>query len=123
MADDFKIYPRGSIAFGNGDLVQVTNVKVETTNNARLKHTLRKKGAGVTLGVEETTISFDMEINEDGPEKNYLKSIKTGEIKQLRVKIPEETITCNGVFTKRSLELPLDDAIKATIDFIGTLVE
>src|SRR6185436_8097716 len=112
MAQDQKIFPKGQIAMGNGDLVDVYNVKHEITNNAKQIHTLRRKGAGMTLGTEETTVTFEATVSEDGPERDYLKAIKRGLIRQLRIKIPGETLTINGMATKRSLELPLDDAIK-----------
>ena len=114
-----KIYPRGSIAMGNGDLIQVTNVKIDHTNNAKQVHTIRQKGAGITLGVEETTISFDAVVSEDGPERDYLKMLKKGEIKQVRIKIPGETISVNGTVSQLSKELPLDSEIKFSITFIG----
>ena len=114
-----KIFPRGYVAMGNGDLIQVTNVKIDHTNNAKQVHTLRQKGAGITLGVEETTVSFDAVVSEDGPERDYLKMLKKGEIKQLRVKIPGETISINGTVSQLSKELPLDAEIKFSITFVG----
>jgi len=114
-----KIFPRGFIAMGNGDLIQVTNVKIDHTNNAKQVHTIRQKGAGITLGVEETTVSFDAVVSEDGPERDYLKMLKKGEIKQIRIKIPGETISINGTVSSLSKELPLDAEIKFSITFIG----
>src|SRR5574341_163494 len=119
MADDMKLYPRGAIAMGNGDLIDVTNVKVDKSNGLKLQHTLRQKGAGLSMGVEETMVSFDALVSEDGPERDYLKMLKKGTIKQLRVKLPCETLTINGTVSKRSVEIPLDDAVKYTIEFIG----
>lgn len=118
-AEPQKKFPRGFIAMGNGDLIQVTNIKVDHVNNAKQVHTIRKKGAGIVMGVEETTISFDAVVDEDGPERDYLKLLKSGEIKQLRVKIPGETISVNGVVSALSKELPLDAEIKFSITFIG----
>src|SRR5574341_796310 len=85
----------------------------------KLQHTLRQKGAGLSMGVEETMVSFDALVSEDGPERDYLKLLKKGTIKQLRVKLPGETLTINGGVSKRSVEIPLDDAVKYTIEFIG----
>lgn len=116
-----KIYPRGAIAMGNGDLFDVTDVKVDTTNGAKQIHTLRKKGSGISMGVEETKVSFNAVVSEDGPERDYLRIVKNGTIKQLRIKIPGETLTVEGTADSRSLELPLDGAIKYSINFIGHL--
>lgn len=119
MATEQKIYPRGQIALGNGDLIFVTNVKVSTTNNAKQVHTIRQKGSGITLGVEETTVTFDIVVSEDGEERDWLVMLKKGQIKQIRVKVPGRTMTVNGAVKQDDLELPLDDAIKQSITFIG----
>jgi len=120
---DVKIYPRGQIALGSGDLIDVTNVKVDHTNNAKQVHTIRQKGAGISLGTEETTVSFDSVISEDGAERDYFEALKKGLVRQLRVKVPGETITVNGVFKDRSYDLPLDDSIKLSLTFIGHMVD
>lgn len=113
------IYPRGQIALDSGDLIDVTNIKLDHTNNAKQVHTIRRKGAGITLGVEETNISFDAVISEDGPERDYFTFVKTGRIKQLRIKVPAITFTVNGAFKDQGYELPLDDSIKLSMAFIG----
>jgi predicted secreted protein len=118
-AEPQKKFPRGWIAMGNGDLLQVTNVKIDHTNNAKQVHTIRRKGAGITLGVEETTVSFDAVVDEEGSERDYLKMLKRGQIKQLRVKVPGETLTITGTVSALSKELPLDSEIKYSITFIG----
>jgi hypothetical protein len=102
-----------------GDLIDVTNVSITHTNNAKQVHTLRRDGAGVVLGVKETTVSFDAVISEDGPERDYFQLVKLGRIQQLRIKIPGQTITVQGVYKDSNFELPLDDAIKVSLAFIG----
>jgi hypothetical protein len=114
-----KFYPKGYMAMGNGDLMDVTNIKIDHVNGAKQVHTIRKKGAGITLGVEETTVSFDAVVSSDGAERDYMKMVKTGEIKQIRIKVPGETITVNGAASALSRELPLDSEIKYSITFIG----
>ena len=119
MAEEQKIYPRGYIAMGSGDLIDVTDVKIDISDGTKQVHTLRQKGAGVTQGVEESTITFNIVIGEDGEEADWLKLVKKNEIKQLRMKLPGRTITANGKFNAASYELPLDDAIKLGMTFVG----
>lgn len=119
MASEQKLFPRGQVAMDTGDLADAVNVKIDTTNNAKQVHTIRQKGAGVTLGVEETTVTLDLLISEDGPERNWIKLLKNGTIKQLRIKVPGETYTVNGVVKQVGIELPIDDAIKQNVVFIG----
>lgn len=118
-----KIYPRGQIALATGDLIDVISVKVSTTNNAKQVHTIRQKGAGITLGVEETTVSYEAAISEDGQERDYFALVKKGTIVNLRVKIPGETMTIQGTYNTRDFDLPLDDAINLSMNFVGHLVE
>ena len=97
MADNEQlIYPKAFIAQGNGDLVQVVNFSITLTNNAKQVHTLRKKGAGITLGTQESTVSFEFVIDEDGPERNYWADVMAGTIRQLRAKGPRISWTLNG---------------------------
>lgn len=119
MAVEQKIYPRGAVALASGNLIQATNIKVSNTNNAKQVHTIAQKGSGVTFGVEETTVTFELVISEDGEERDWLAMLKQGQIKQLRIKVPGRTMTINGAVKQDDYELPLDDAIKQTITFIG----
>lgn len=122
MANEQLIYPQAFLAQGNGDLVQVSNFTVTLTSNAKQVHTLRRKGAGVTLGTEETTVTFDFAIDEDGPERNYWRDVKRGTIRQLRAKIPGGAVlTINGVYSACDLDAPLDDATKGSCTFIGRM--
>lgn len=121
MAD--LIYPRGQIALGSGDLIDVTNVKVSHTNNGKQVHTIRRRSAGVTLGNEECTVSYDCAISEEGQERDYFTLVKKGIISQLRIKIPGETMTVEGIYTTRDFELPLDSEIKLSLNFIGHMAD
>lgn len=119
MSDELPIYERGSIAMDNGDLIQVTNVKVDQDRKNKLLHTLKRQGSGIVLGNEETTVSFDAITDETGPERDYMTLIRTGKVKKLRIKIPGETFSVVGVCGKRSIDIPLDDAVKFSIEFMG----
>jgi hypothetical protein len=123
MSDDLLLFPRGVVAMGNGDLTQVVNLKGKYSNNAKLKHTLRKSPAGYTLGVKECSGSFDLEIPETGEERDYWSLVKAGTVKQLRIKLPGTTKAINIVVSDLDFELPSDDAIKETVGFIGELVD
>lgn len=124
MADgtEQELFAKAFIAQGNGDLVRVTNYSVTTTNNGKQVHTLREDGAGVTLGVRESTISFDFVVGENGFERNYIKDVQDGKIIQLRAKFPGgKVLTFNGIYTNVQLDAPLDDAVKGTVQFVGKL--
>ena len=114
-----EVFPRGQIALLNGDLFGVTNVKISTTNNKKQVHTIRRPGAGITKGVEETTVTYDAVIGAEGEERDYFTLVKNNKIVRLRIKIPGRTDTIEGGYQAEDLELPLDDAIKQSLTFIG----
>jgi hypothetical protein len=108
---------------GNGDLIQVTNVKLKVTNNAKLKHTLRKSPSGFVLGHTECSGSMEIEIPEIGAERDFWTMVKEGEVNQIRLKLPADTRAVNIVASSLDIELPSDDAIKQTVEFIGEVVD
>lgn len=117
-----RYFPKGRIALGGGDLIDVVNVKYTHTNNAKQVHTLRESGAGITMGVEESTVSYDTVVGAEGVERDYFQLVKTGKIVQVRIKVPGETITVEGAYTTRDFELPLDDSVKLSMSFVGHTV-
>lgn len=120
MSDQMPIFPRGSIAMDNGDLIQVINVKVDQEKvGTKILHTIRKEGAGIVIGNEETKVSFDYVIPETGAERDYMKLVRTGKVKKLRFKVPGETFAVVGIGYKRGLEIPMDDAVKGSVEFMG----
>lgn len=123
MADtEQRFFPVGRIALDNGDLIDAQKFNVTWTNNAKQQHTLRKRGAGFTEGVVETTVSFDVLISQDGLERDYITMAKNKLIKQLRMKFPGSlTIDVEGIFKDLTFDAPLDDATKVTCTFIGNM--
>lgn len=119
MSDELLYYPKGRLALGNGDLMDVEHVKVSVKNGAKLKHTLRRSPSGVAMGVKEASLTFDGTISEKGYERDYIGAVLNGTIKQLRIKVPGETLVFVGVPTDRDQDSPLDDATKFTVNWIG----
>ena len=116
-------YPRGQISLGAGDLTQVTDIKFDFKRNTKLKHTLKKSPSGKVLGVREVTGSFDVIVDEDGPEREYFARVDSGEEVNMRLKLPGVTKNFVGCLTDLSGELPLDDAVKLTVSFAGTFTD
>jgi hypothetical protein len=124
MAEPTLIFPKAFIAQGNGDLIQVQNFKITLTNGGKQIHTLRRKGAGVTLGNQESTATFDSAIDENGSERNYWKDCMRGIIRQLRAKAPGRTVLIlNGIYTGVDFDGPIDDAAKVSCTFVGHMEE
>ncbi len=117
-----KRYPQSYVAQGAGDLVQATSVNTSMRNGAKQVSTLRKKGAGYALGVEEHTVTIEIAIDEDGMERDFYNQCKLGEPIQIRVKPPGGTVRVyNGTWSQIDEAGPLDDKTTATLTFIGHL--
>ncbi len=117
-----KIFPQSYIAQGPGDLIQATNVNMDAKNGAKQVHTLRRPGAGITRGPLETTVTFELAIDEDGPERDFFGQMIVGEIIQLRIKAPGNLVfVLNGAYSAIQLQGPLDDKTVFNVTFVGKL--
>jgi hypothetical protein len=122
QTNEQELFSKAFVAQGNGDLVRVTDFSMSYRNNGKQVHTLREDGAGVTLGVRESEISFNFPIGQNGFERDYVKAIQDGKIVQLRVKAPGgKVFTHNGIYTNITIDGPLDDAVKGSVSFVGKL--
>lgn len=119
MSDEYELYPRGAIAMGNGELVQVTNVKVSYTNAAKNIPTIRSAFSGFVVGEASLTGSLDTVVPASGEERDYWAMVEKGTVKQVRLKLPGKTKAFNIVFDKVDIELPVGAPIAMNLTFIG----
>lgn len=119
--DNFVKIPRGQVAFAGGDLQQCTDAKFKFENGAKIQGTLRGR-AGVTTGVRKATCSFSTIIDENGPERDWIKKVKQGKVEQARFKFPggvTYTIKCTAASVDG--EVTLEDGVKMNIELVGVL--
>lgn len=121
--DELKLYPKGQIGFGTGNLKTATNCKYTLKNGAKLKHSIAVTPSGVSFGHQEVDGSLEFEVNEDGMERDVVTDVKKGRKRQFRFKDATSTDTIVGVLTEVTKEIPSDDAVKVTVNFIGKLVD
>lgn len=122
MSENGKVYGQGYLAQGNGDFIQCTNYSLNSSVDAKQISTLRKPGAGVVNGVPTSTVSFELVIDGAGPERNFHRQMIEGEEIQLRCKVPGTApLTLNGHYSSIGVEVPLDDAVKYSVEFVGHL--
>ena len=121
MSDAYKFFPRGQVGIGAGDLKQCENAKFDFKRNAKQKSTLAKPQAGYVFGNPEFTGSFDIIIDQDGPERDWIQKVKDGDLIQARFKAPTLTTGATILLDGVSCEFPVDDAIKYTVTFIGKM--
>ena len=117
-----ELYPKASIAMGNGDLLDVYNVELTITANKKVIHTLRRDAAGIFKGPVEATVSFSSKIGKNGEELDYLEMVRNHVIKSLRLKLPNRTVTIEGEYGEVKYSSGNDDAIDLSTTFSGGVV-
>ena len=120
---EIPFFPRGQLSLGAGDLVQVTNVSFTFNRNTKLKHSLKRSPSGKVQGNRELSGKFDVEIDEDGPERDYFSRVDSGEEVNMRLKLPGLTKNVVGVLSSLDGEMPLDDACKLTVNWVGKFTQ
>lgn len=117
-----KRFPQSYVAQGAGDLIQATSVTTSLKNGAKQVSTLRRPEAGFTLGVRENTVTVELAIDEDGPERDFYNDCRNGVPIQLRVKPPGGGVRVyNGCWSGIDENGPLDDKTTMQLTFIGAL--
>jgi hypothetical protein len=119
MGDSLQRYPRGQIGHGSGALIEVENVDLDVKTNSKLKHTLARTPSGYTTGTREATLSFKMNIGENGPERDFYTALDNGSVQGFRLLLPGAlTFRVTGVVNSNKYGVPLDDAVTVDIEVI-----
>lgn len=119
MSESLQKYPRGAIGHGSGALVEVENVGLDIKTNTKLKHTIARSPSGYTMGTNEATLTFKMNIGENGAERDFYTSLATGNVEGFRLLLPGSlTFRVTGVVTGTKYDLPLDDAVTVDVEVI-----
>lgn len=119
MSETLQRYPRGALGHGPGALVEIENVKLTITTNAKLKHTLAASPSGYTTGTNEATLSFKMLVGENGVERDFYTELRAGTVNSFRLMLPGSlTFHVTGVVSKTDFDVPLDDAVAIDIEVL-----
>lgn len=122
MADNQVPYmPRGQVSVGSGTLQFATTASFTADNGAKLKHSLRRSPCGYTKGVNEISGKIELDISEDGPERDFWQMYKDGKPVEFIFEIPNDDRTLNCVTKTIATDFPNDDSVHQSIDFIAWL--
>lgn len=117
--DDFADYPKGSVAIGPGDLIDVYSWTFDGEDGEKIVATLRQNPAGSTFGTRSGTLGFESAISHAGFERDFMGKWLKREVIEVRLKLPGITITVTGRFTKPNITGSVDDFVKFKISVIG----
>lgn len=117
--EELKNHPRGQVHVNGTQLMQATMGRFSVTNNAKLKSTLAKNPNAIVFGNVEAEGSIEVDVPEEGTEFDYIRLVTSGQKVNFQFEIPEQNVTVEGAFQKLEGEIPLDDAVKMTLSWIG----
>ena len=118
---DHLNYPKGRIALGGGDLVDVYDISLTVADGRQLVSTLRQNPAGSTGGKVAATLVFKTAVSENGLERPYWADWKKKKKVQGRLKVPGLTLVVEGVLTNPSLTSNVDSFTDNTWTIIGSV--
>lgn len=119
MSEQMINFPKARAAFGAGDLQDVYDVNLAATDGRKLVSTLRRNPAGWTDGSRSTNLTLKSAISADGFERSYLKTWQKGDVVQIRIKVPGQTLVVEGVLTNPIVTANVDNFIDFTISILG----
>lgn len=121
MSDDYKLFPKGRLAMGGGDLQDITEIQQKESNGAKNIGTMRNPTAGAAEGEHTNEMTWKGVVSQDGFERDFRAAKRKMKVVQMRFKLPGETITQTGVITSLEVTSNKDGAIEYSCTHIGTL--
>ena len=115
----FLDYPKGRLAQGAGDLIDVSDVALNWVDGEKHVHTMRRNAAGSTTGGRGSTMSFTTKVSEAGFERDWMGVYHRREVKQYRFKIPGKTFVLEGRLSQPSIVSNVDGEITFTVTVIA----
>lgn len=121
MADnkDFLDYPKGSVGFEAGDLVDCADIIISFEDGEKVLATLRQNPAGSTGGMRSASATFKSLISNEGFERDYMTAWRKRKVVKIRLKVPGLVFSCVGRLTKPQIVANVDNAIEFTVTVIG----
>jgi len=121
MADvnDFSDFPKGHVALGAGDLIDVFDWGFEGGDGEKIVATIRANPAGSTFGTRSGKLNISAAISHAGFERDWFGKWTKREVVEIRLKLPGLTITVTGRLTQPRVTGNVDDFVKFMVAVIG----
>jgi hypothetical protein len=119
--EELQAHPRGQIVYAGSQLMSATMGKFTLNPNVSLKHTLAHTPNGYVFGNEECSGTFDCDVSEVGPERDWIAEVKAKKVKKITFEIPTLQYEIEMVLGQIDLEVPLDNAVRFTVAWVGKI--
>jgi len=113
-------YPRAAVEIGGGDLYSIFDVSVKESNGAKVEHTFRTSGAGISFGNVEMDITFKVKKASTTSERDWRGKVRGKLIDQITIKYPDGSKdVVDGAFAERDGTQALEGAYEESLRFVG----
>lgn len=110
MAREF--YPTGQVTLNGSVLVQADKFNMKPDNGVQLKATLANRKGTPVFGMQQVEVSWDMLVDNTGPEVDAVTAVNEGRIDLIGFKFPEQNVnvTCRVAWASATFAQSLGDA-------------
>ena len=110
MAREF--YPTGQVTLNGSTLVQADKFNMKPDNALQLKATLANPNGTPVTGMRSVEVSWDMLIDNNGPEVDAIAAVNEGRIDLIGFKFPAQNVntTCRVAWASATVAQSLGDA-------------
>ncbi len=113
-------YPKADLEIDGTNLYTIYDINVKETNGAKPESTFRAKGAGVSFGESNSTITFKIKLPRTPAERNWRQMVRRRQIKSITIRNPDGSRDVySGAFSERDMQSGLEGATEQTMTFVG----
>lgn len=123
MARDF--YPTGQVTLGGSVLVQADKFSAKYDNNLKLEATLANPNGTPVTGMRSVEVSWDMKVDNNGPEIQMLSAVTAASPMALGFKFPNLGVSAsmNATAATASIAQALGDVCVISCTAKGSIAE
>jgi hypothetical protein len=123
MNGEREFYPQGQLTMNSAVLVQANGVAITVTNSAKVEATLANPNGTPTTGMVSAEISWDMYVDNRGPEIDAFTAVSEAQPMKLGFLFPggvQRDFSCK--MAKAAVAQSLGDVCKVNCSAVGSLV-
>jgi hypothetical protein len=122
--DQLVQFPRGQVSFGSGPLQNCTDFSSTTTNGGKLVSTLRRNPGGFVLGKKAVSFDMNLQVDEDGDERDWEDLVDKGTPQTIRLKIPGgATRSLRCIIIEVGTKFTIEDGVARPIKGVGMWIK
>jgi hypothetical protein len=119
--EDMLTHSRGQVVIAGSRVIQCVMARCSIKKGAKVKHTLNRQGNAIVYGNAEVSGTIELDLTDEGPERDWIGELLSQKKYNTHYEIPLYNIHFQIGLDTADVEMPLDDAIKLTLNFVGAI--